>query len=107
MVDQQPAAERPEHGRDARPRGPRADRGAALLADATDTRTAFTPVLDLHAGVSRTVGIWTLTLGYQMQQWFGVSELLTFGDDVHVGSLNRRRGDFGMDGFFVRLGVTF
>jgi hypothetical protein len=82
-------------------------RGAALLADANDARTGFTSMLDLHAGLTKAMGAWTFAIGYQMQQWFGVSELLTFNDDVHVGSLDRRRGDFGMDGLFLRLGVSF
>jgi hypothetical protein len=82
-------------------------RGAALLADANDTRTGFTPVVDLHAGVTKVIGFCTIAVGYQMQQWFGVSELLTFNDDVHVGSLDRRRGDFGMDGLYLRLGISF
>ena len=82
-------------------------RGAALLADASDCRTGFTPMFDLRASLSKAFGAWTLAVGYEMQQWFGVSELLTFNDDVHVGSLSRRRGDFGMDGLFLRLGVSF
>jgi hypothetical protein len=82
-------------------------RGAALLADANDARTGFTPVIDLHAGVTKVIGFCTIAVGYQMQQWLGVSELLTFNDDVHVGSLDRRRGDFGMDGLYLRLGISF
>lgn len=82
-------------------------RGAALLSNASDTRTAFTPMIDLRAGLSKTIGAWTATIGYEIQQWFGVSELLTFNDDVHVGSMSRRRGDFGVDGIFLRLGVSF
>lgn len=82
-------------------------RGQALLADANDARSGITPMFDMNAGLKYAVGAWNVAAGYQMQQWFSVSELLTFNDDVHVGSLDRRRGDLSLDGLYLRLGVSF
>ena len=70
--------------------------------DVTDRFDKVVPVLELGFGVTYQLRSFRLTAGYEFTNWYGLSNLPDFADDVHAGKLVRRISDLSIDGLAVR-----
>lgn len=71
----------------------------------------ITPVIEVAAGVSYCFGPVSIAAGYEFTRWFSILQHpdVPGWDDVDgdVGNYRRDRGDLSLDGFFLRLGISY
>jgi hypothetical protein len=65
------------------------------------------PETDMTLGINWKYRNFTVSGGYELVYWFGLVDSPDFVDDVHQGKMSRRSGDLSLDGFFIRLGLTY
>jgi hypothetical protein len=83
------------------------DNGATPLTDATNNFDKLVPVSELAAGVTWQRGRLSVTVGYEMANWFGLVDSPDFVDDVHQGKLGQRTSDLSLDGLMAEVGLQF
>jgi hypothetical protein len=87
------------------------DRGRDLIAQIEQEQNQeIVPVLDLLAGLNWTMSVsrstqLSFTVGYELQNWFNVSETTRFVDNSGQGVLTRDTGDLSFSGLFLEGGV--
>ena len=81
--------------------------GLALLADVSTNTSRAVPTLDLGVGMSYCFRNMQVTVGYEINQWFQISEVPQFLDDVAVGKYMARQSSLSLDGVFFRVGFEY
>ncbi|MCS6978122.1 MAG: Lpg1974 family pore-forming outer membrane protein [Gemmatales bacterium] len=71
----------------------------------------ITPVIEVAAGVSYCFGPVSIAAGYEFTRWFSILQHpdVPGWDDIDgtVGNYRRDRGDLSLDGFFLRVGISY
>jgi hypothetical protein len=81
--------------------------GAAVLANVTEEFTQMTPMLQVGLGLGWGSEHFHARVGYEVTQWFGLSERPYAYDDFSEGRFSNRPGDLSLGGLFIQLGMTF
>lgn len=81
--------------------------GLTLNAGVTEGNTQAIPVLELATGVSWEYRNLRISAGYEVANWFGLTDGPQFLNDFAEGKAGRRRGDLSLEGLFVQLGVAY
>jgi hypothetical protein len=81
--------------------------GAAVITDVRDSYDQAVPQLDLAGGVSWCGSRWSLAAGYELTNWFSLSNRAVFVDDIHEGLYGPFDTDLLLEGLFVRAGFSY
>ena len=86
--------------------------GTDVIADLARDRTRTVPVLNLAVGLDWAAALSTnskfnLSLGYEFQQWFNVSDNIRFVNAASPAVFAENAGSLSLQGFFVRGGLSF
>lgn len=81
--------------------------GATLYADLHDRFALTVPVVTLGVGIGYEFRGVFVRAGYEVTNYFGLSERPVFVDDFAEGKFVRQRANLALDGFFLQLGLAF
>ncbi len=86
--------------------------GTDVIADLARDRTRTVPVINLALGLDWAAALSTnskfnLSLGYEFQQWFNVSDNIRFVNAASPAVFAENAGSLSLQGFFVRGGFSF
>ena len=83
-------------------------RETKLLHDESGEESGFTPMLDLNLGMEFQFSRFaSLDFGLRTSRWFGAGAFRSMANDVIADrSIDVRKGDFILDGYYVRLTIT-
>jgi hypothetical protein len=83
------------------------DAGATVYVDTRYGVRKVVPVTSLAIGGGWQYRTFSIRAGYEVTNWFGLTEPVRFVDDVSQGKFLTRPSNFSLDGFFIQLGLTF
>ena len=81
--------------------------GLTVLADVSNRADKTVPFLSLGIGLSwQYRGFW-VRAGYDVTNWFNLTEQTRFVDSFAEGKMTTRSADLALDGFFLQFGMEF
>lgn len=83
------------------------DNGTTVNTDVSDKFEQMVPVLELALGLAWQYERFSVSVGYEMSEWFNMVESPDFVDDVHQGKLSYRKSDLSLEGLFFQVGVGY
>jgi hypothetical protein len=81
--------------------------GAQLITVVDDDYHQAVPELDLAGGVSWSWNGLSLAAGYEMTDWFNLSNRAAFIDDIHEGLYGPFNADILLEGLFARIAYSY
>jgi hypothetical protein len=81
--------------------------GLTTNAWVDEKNTNVIPVLELATGVAWEYRNFRVAAGYEVANWFGLTDGPQFLNDFAEGKIGRRRGDLSLEGLFVQLGLAY
>ncbi len=83
------------------------DAGATVYTDTHYSVQKVVPVASIAIGGGWQYRTVSIRAGYEVTQWFGLTEPTRFVDDVGQGKINTRPSNLSLEGFFLQFGLTF
>jgi hypothetical protein len=83
------------------------DGGNTLYANVPYNVEKVVPVATLAIGGGWQYRSVSLRFGYEVTQWFGLTERVRFTDDVSQGAFISRPGNLSLNGLFIQLGYVY
>ena len=81
--------------------------GATVNANITDQAWQVVPVLELGVGLSWQRDGYSVSVGYEITNWFGLVNRPQFVDDLSDGKFGRRQSDLSVEAVYFRLSKSF
>jgi len=83
------------------------DGGATVYVNTQNNIRKIVPVSSIAIGGGWQYRTVSIRAGYEITQWFGLSEPARFVDDVGQGKLSTRPSNLSLEGFFIQFGLAF
>lgn len=80
--------------------------GQDVLVDINNRRDESLPFVNTRLGVGWKTDSLSALVGYELENWFGLSDRAMFSDNIHQGSFAPIREDLLLSGLFVRFSVA-
>jgi len=81
--------------------------GATSYVNTQNDVRKVVPVASIAIGGGWQFRTVSIRAGYEVTQWFGLSEPARFVDDVGQGKISTRPSNLSLEGFFIQFGLTF
>jgi hypothetical protein len=83
------------------------DGGSTVYANVNYTVQKVVPVSSIGLGAGWEYKAISIRFGYEMTQWYGLTERVRLTDDVAQGSFTSRSGSLSLEGLFVQFAMKF
>ena len=77
------------------------------IVNVNEKTHSVVPVLDLGVGVAMEWEHLSVSVGYELTNWFGMVNSPDFTDTQNLGKVSRRTSDLSLEGLAVRVGLSF
>ncbi|MBA4187873.1 MAG: hypothetical protein C0467_07630 [Planctomycetaceae bacterium] len=81
--------------------------GATTYVDSDNNVRKVVPVASIAIGGGWQYRTVSIRAGYEVTQWFGLTEPTRYVDDVGQGKISTRPSNLSLEGFFIQFGLTF
>jgi hypothetical protein len=83
------------------------DAGNTLYANPTYDVDKIVPVASIAIGGGWQYRTISIRAGYEITQWYGLTQPVRFVDDVGQGKISTRPANLSLNGLFLQLGLAF
>jgi hypothetical protein len=80
---------------------------SVVIVNVSEKFDQIVPVAEMGLGLSYCCEHWHVSVGYELQNWFGMVNSLDFADASNIGKPSRRTSDLSLEGLAVQLGLAF
>jgi hypothetical protein len=81
--------------------------GATSVVNVGEKYHQIVPVTELALGVAMQTEHFTISVGYELANWFDMVNSLDFPSSSNVGKIGRRTSDLSLEGLAVHAGLVF